>query len=375
MVQKKQSKPKRKKTPVIIEGKAKKENTSSSMGSSCEVKKKFDWLLWGSLAIVAQSYFLWAYDPSFLTDHPRLSVFSESVFTLFNKMWWGLALGIFFVGLIGFIPRDVVIHMLGRQKGINGLLRSVAAGFFLDLCSHGVLLIGMKLYERGARLGQVMAFLIASPWNSFSLTVILFSLIGVFWTLIFILFSLVIALISGLIFDHCVEKKILPPNLRHGPAPDDFKPFQAVKDEFLKFELTLKNFARLFVQTVGESKLILKWVFFGVIVVATIRTWVPGELFQGYFGPTVIGLGLTFIASIIIEVCSEGSAPIAADLMLRAKAPGNSFTFLMSGVSTDYTEIMGIKETTRSWKIALFLPLITVPQILFLALIMNYVGY
>ena len=56
-----------------------------------------------------------------------------------------------------------------------------------------------------------------------------------------------------------------------------------------------------------------------------------------------------------MEVCSEGSTPIAADLLTRAKAPGNSFAFLMTGVSTDYTEIMVLKDTTRSLKVALFL--------------------
>ena len=34
-------------------------------------------------------------------------------------------------------------------------------------------MVGAKLYERGASIGQVMAFLIASPWNSFSLTLTL----------------------------------------------------------------------------------------------------------------------------------------------------------------------------------------------------------
>jgi uncharacterized membrane protein YraQ (UPF0718 family) len=80
---------------------------------------------------------------------------------------------------------------------------------------------------------------------------------------------------------------------------------------------------------------------------------------------------VTLVAATIIEVCSEGSAPIAADLMTRAEAPGNSFAFLMTGVSTDYTEIMVLKDTTRSWKIALFLPLVTVPQVVILALILN----
>ena len=79
----------------------------------------------------------------------------------------------------------------------------------------------------------------------------------------------------------------------------------------------------------------------------------------------------TLIAATVIEVCSEGSTPIAADLLNRAQAPGNAFTFMMAGVATDYTEIMVLKDTTKSWKIALFLPLITLPQIIAVGYVMN----
>ncbi len=54
-----------------------------------------------------------------------------------------------------------------------------------------------------------------------------------------------------------------------------------------------------------------------------------------------------------------------------AHAPGNSFTFLLAGVATDYTEVMVMKEATGSWKIALFLPLLTVPQVLLIAVVLN----
>ena len=57
--------------------------------------------------------------------------------------------------------------------------------------------------------------------------------------------------------------------------------------------------------------------------------------------------------------------------MSRANAPGNSFTFLMAGVATDYTEVMSIRDTTNSWRIALFLPLITVPQIVLIGTLLN----
>ena len=90
-----------------------------------------------------------------------------------------------------------------------------------------------------------------------------------------------------------------------------------------------------------------------------------------WFGASVSGLFLTLLAATLIEVCSEGSTPIAADLFNRAGAPGNAFTFLMAGAATDYTEIMAVKDTTRSWTIALFLPLVTVPQVLFIGWLMN----
>ncbi len=108
-----------------------------------------------------------------------------------------------------------------------------------------------------------------------------------------------------------------------------------------------------------------------MLLASVIRAFVDVSFFQQYFGPTMVGLLFTLVAATIIEVCSEGSAPIAADLLTRANSPGNSFAFLMAGVSTDYTEVMVLKESTCSWKIALFLPLITVPQIFVIAWLVN----
>jgi hypothetical protein len=46
----------------------------------------------------------------------------------------------------------------------------------------------------------------------------------------------------------------------------------------------------------------------------------------------------------------------------------------MTGVSTDYTEIMVLRDTTKSWKIALFLPLLIVPQVIVIAWLINGVA-
>lgn len=103
-----------------------------------------------------------------------------------------------------------------------------------------------------------------------------------------------------------------------------------------------------------ESEMVLRWILFGVLLVSLVRAAVSPEAFTTYLGPTLMGLGVTIVVVTILEVCSEGSTPIAADILNRAGAPGNSFAFLMGGVATDYTEIMVLKDATRSLKIAIF---------------------
>ncbi len=333
--------------------------------------KKFDYLLWGSLSIIVTSYFTYLFQLVFPIIPEHLIHLPHAIFELFNKMWWGLAMGVLFVGLLNLVPREFIISALGSHKGLKGLFRATLLGLLLDLCSHGILLVGMKLYERGATLGQTMAFLIASPWNSISLTLILAALIGLPWTLLFILGSAVIAIISGYIFDVLVEKGILPKPNRDLSLPENFHFFTEAKKHFKTIPLNFTTLKNIIIDGFKDSSSIMKWLFFGIVMAGLLQAFVPTEFLKDYFGPSLIGLLLTFAATTVIEVCSEGSTPIAADLFNRAGAPGNAFTFLMAGVSTDYTEIMAIKETTQSWKVAFFLPLITVPQVILLSIIMN----
>jgi uncharacterized membrane protein YraQ (UPF0718 family) len=297
--------------------------------------------------------------------------FAHSIFEMLNSMWWGVLLGLIFVGLLANIPQNLVLSVLGKGGSVNGVLRATAAGVLLDLCSHGILMVGTKLYQKGASLGQVMAFLIASPWNSFSLTLIMFSLIGFKWTLTFIVLSMVIAVISGCIFDRCVEKKILPANPNAFELHEDFKFWPEVRKQWASIHWSFDIVKTIAREGASGSRMVLRWLLFGVLLAALIRTFLSVEFFQQWFGPSLVGMLFTLIAATLIEVCSEGSTPIAADLLNRALAPGNSFTFMMAGVSTDYTEILVLKDTTKSWKISFFLPLITLPQILVVGYVMN----
>jgi len=341
---------------------------SGSGGSCCDIQPGRDWLLWGCGSFVVLMYVgHWGVGETVM---PWLNVMMHTSMEMVHAMWWGILSAAFFVGLLGRVPRELVMSVLGRGGSSAGLFRATLAGLMLDLCNHGILMVGMKLYERGASLGQVMAFLIASPWNSLTLTLILVGLVGLKWTLLFILGSLVIAWVSGWIFERLVERGQLPSN----PHQVEFvqTPFwPTLKTTWRQHDWSGKALWQMFLGGLKESRSVLRWVLLGIVMVALIRAFVPEDSFSTWFGASMSGLFLTLLATTVIEVCSEGSSPIAADLVNRAAAPGNAFTFLMAGAATDYTEIMALKETTSSWKIALFLPLVTVPQVLLMGYFMN----
>jgi uncharacterized membrane protein YraQ (UPF0718 family) len=348
--------------------------SSSCCGSTVTTKSRPDVFFWTTLSLVSIGYFINLFvTPELLATLPALDKMSEAIRFLMNSMWIGLAIGIFFVGLLGRVPREFVTSILGKGDSFIGIVRATVAGVFLDLCSHGILLVAMRLYQRGASLGQVMAFLIASPWNSLSLTVILIALIGWQWTLLFIVCSMAIGIISGLIFNALVKNQTLAAN-PNTIELHEFHFWKEAKQGLAATKFTLNWWLTMAWEGIRDSRMLVRWLLLGVLLAAAIRTFVPIDSFQTYFGATLAGLGLTLVVATILEICSEGSTPIAADLVTRAQAPGNGFAFLMTGVSTDYTEIMSLKETTGSWKIALFLPLVTVPQVVLLAWIMNIIG-
>jgi len=355
-------------------------------------KSRPDYLLWGSASIVAVGYLIHLLVGGQPALPEWLTVMSSGAYELINKMWWGLLMAVAFVGLLERIPRELVMSALGQGGTPRGVIRATFAGVLLDLCSHGILMVGTKLYERGASLGQLIAFLIASPWNSLSLTVVLITLIGWGYTLAFVALSMLIGIVTGLIFDRLVARNILPANPNsanpNSANPNSANPSSAANDDSLQEQankpvwpqivsalkqasFTPKGLVALLWDGLRDSRMVFRWLLFGIVLATAIRAFVPMDTYQTLFGPTVAGLFLTLLAATIIEVCSEGSTPIAADILTRAGAPGNGFTFLMAGVATDYTEVMVIKDTTKSWKIALFLPLITLPQVLVIGWLLN----
>jgi hypothetical protein len=297
-------------------------------------------------------------------------------------IWWAILIGFLIGGIIDyFIPRYYIEKYLSRHKK-RTIVYSIIFGFFMSACSHGILAIAIELYKKGASTSSVVAFLLASPWANLPITILLFGFFGIKAGLI-VISAIIIAMITGLIFQKLERKGWVEcDKCKKGEDKEVFTDFSIIKD--IKRRITEYNFTKnnninalkgTFKGSWSLTKMVMWWLIIGMLMAAFARAYIPHELFKQYLGPTVVGLFITLIFATIIEVCSEGSSPLAFEIYEKSldagtSAFGNSFVFLMAGVATDYTEI-GLIWHNIGRRAALWIPLITVPQILVLGYLYN----
>ena len=307
----------------------------------------------------------------------ELSDFFNAYIDYLKLIWWAILLGFFIGGIIDyFVPREYIEKYLSRHRK-RTVVYSILFGFLMSACSHGILAIAMELYKKGANTSSVVSFLLASPWANLPITVLLFGFFGT-RAIFIVLSALIIAFITGLIFLQLEKKGIIEcAHCKMGedrPVLSDFSILKDIKKRWNKFEFSSKNVFKAIKGTLIGSwaltKMVMWWLFIGILMAAFARAYISQHYFMDYMGPTLLGLLVTLVFATIIEVCSEGSSPLAFEIFNKTGAFGNSFTFLMAGVATDYTEI-GLIWHNIGKKAAILLPIITVPQIILLGFLFN----
>jgi uncharacterized membrane protein YraQ (UPF0718 family)/YHS domain-containing protein len=300
---------------------------------------------------------------------PSLNKLNEAFIDYFSLIWWAVILGFIIGGIIDyFIPREYISKFLASHKK-KSIFYAVGFGFLMSACSHGILAIAIELYKKGASVPSVVAFLLASPWANMPITILLFGFFGL-KALLLVVSAIVIALITGFIYQKLSKHNLVEKNNNSVKVSESFSIIKDLKKRIKKYHFSIKDVAGVIKGSWALTKMIGWWLLIGVIISAFIRAFVPDKMFMDFMGPTVLGLFITLAVATIIEVCSEGSSVLAFEIFNQTKAFGNSFTFLMAGVATDYTEI-GLIWSNIGRKAALWLPIITVPQILILGYLFN----
>ncbi|MBI4549664.1 MAG: permease [Candidatus Omnitrophica bacterium] len=285
-------------------------------------------------------------------------------------------LGLLAGGIIDhFIPREYISRYLARKTKRTVFL-AAGLGFLASACSHGVIALAMEIHKKGASGPAVISFLLASPWANLPVTFLMIGFFG--WKAwILILSAITVALTTGLAFQLLDRKGLIEVN-RHTAVTD---PGFSIRQDLMrrwsgyKFSFQqLRDDARGVLRGTRElAGMVLGWILFGVILASLAGAFIPSRAFQAYLGPSIGGLLATIAAAAVIEVCSEGTSPLAFEIYRQTGALGNAFAFLMGGVVTDYTEL-GLVWTRIGPRTALWTIALTLPQVFFMALIFNQLG-
>lgn len=304
---------------------------------------------------------------------PFLVPFRNSLAVYFKVIWWAIILGLVLGGVIDhYVPKKYVTHILSKPKK-RTIFYSVILGFFMSVCSHGILALSIELHKKGASNPAVVSFLLASPWANLVLTVMLIGFFGI-KALFIIISAVIIAIITGFIFQFLESKNLIEKNDNSVEVEEDFSILKDIKHRLKSYRWSFKvlksDLRGIIDGAIALSNMVLWWILVGMGLAGLVGAYVPSAIFTNYMGPTIFGLFGTLLAATVIEVCSEGSAPLAFELFRQTGALGNSFVFLMAGVVTDYTEI-GLLWHNVGKRVAIWLPIITVPQVIILGIVAN----
>jgi uncharacterized membrane protein YraQ (UPF0718 family) len=302
---------------------------------------------------------------------PFLIPLRAGIFGYVRMIFWPLALGLLLGGVIDYyVPREYVSLVLSGKRKRN-IIYAVLWGFLMTLCSHGILAIAVQLYKKGASPSSVVAFLLASPWANFPLTLMLIGFFGPAKAAFIVLSAIVIALITGWIFQVLERKGWVETNPYTIEMAADFDFSQDLRRRLKEYKFDLVRDGKGIAKGVRElAGMVLWWIMLGTFFAAAAGAYIPRQFFQRFLTRSLSGLLVTLVIATVIETCSEGSSPLAFEIYRQTGAFGNALVFLMAGVATDYTEI-GLLWVNAGRRTALWMPVICVPLILFFGYLAN----
>jgi len=304
-----------------------------------------------------------------------------------------LAIGFFLSGLIHeFVPTKLVERHLGGQ-GIRPILYSTLVGTVLPICCFGSLPIAVSLHQKGARLGPVLAFLVATPATSISALLVCYALLGIKFT-VFIFFAVILmGLVMGAIGNLIkFEPKVLTgPSQKAELATDPVcgmsvqteksaqtehggqvyyfccshcqQAFESKPEEYLEaysqdVAHRLKHvFRYAFVDMVKEigPELLL-----GLALAALVAAVAPiGKFVRGYLSG---GLGYLFslVFGLLMYICSTASVPLVDAFVSQGMNIGAGMVLLLVGPITSWGTILVLRKEFGGKTMAIYLTVIAI---------------
>jgi len=271
-------------------------------------------------------------------------ILNESLLLLYAMSPY-LLFGFFFAGLLhAFISLDWIARHLGKSS-VGSVIKAVVLGIPLPLCSCGVIPAAIMLNKKGASRGAVTSFLIATPITGVDSMFATYSLMGFFFAIFRVVASSITAIVAGILGNLILKKEERPADLS---ALEEHHCCEAGDESSCECEChrgpwykVKELFRYAFVELLGD---IWKWLVIGLLIGGLISYFVPESFIERYLGSQMLSMLVMLVIGIPMYVCSTGSLPIAAALMLKGMSPGAAMVFLLAGPATNAVTITVVSK-------------------------------
>ena len=271
-----------------------------------------------------------------------------------------LAAGFFISGVVHeLIPENLVLKYLGRG-GFRPIFYSTLVGTLLPVCCWGSLPIAVSFYKKGARLGPVLAFLVATPATSISALLVAYRVLGPLFTAYIFFAVILMGVATGLVgnlIKHVPRKheEVSCPHCQIDPAHKDHHKKKSVGRRLVS---ALRYAFIELPKEIGPELLI------GILLASAVATFVPlGNLIKMYLGGW-LSYVFSIIFGVLMYLCSTASVPLIDSLISAGMNPGAAMTLLLIGPVTSYGTILVLRKEYGMKVLAAFLASLAVSSLL-----------
>lgn len=301
-----------------------------------------------------------------------------------------LAIGFFLSGLIHeFVPSGWVERHLGG-KGIKPILYATLAGTALPICCIGSLPVAMSLRQKGAGLGPVLAFLVATPATSVTALLVCYSLLGLKFTISIFFAVIVMGLVMGFI-GNLIKFKVGSFSSQQGQLVTDpvcgmkVEAGKAVKTEYRgeiyyfccphcqqAFEGNPQEYLGARSHNVTHRmKHVLRYAFvdmvkeigpellLGLGLAALVATIAPIGKFVGDYFSGGLGYVFSLVFGLVMYICSTASVPLVHAFISQGMNIGAGMVLLLVGPITSWGTILVLRKEFGGKTLLIYLAVIS----------------
>lgn len=287
----------------------------------------------------------------------NIQAFFESFLMVINEMSPYLLLGFLIAGVLHiFVPRDFYLRYLSKDNKFS-VLWAALLGIPLPLCSCGVIPTAIGLKNERASNGAVASFLIATPQTGIDSILATFSIMGLGFAIVRPVAALVTGICGGLLVN-----RLVPDGDAAGVAAGSCR-----VETGSRLWRVLKYAYFDMIQDIGLRLII------GLLLAALINVAVPDEFFLAFGNKPLLQMLVILVVAVPMYICSTGSIPVAAALMMKGLSPGAALVMLVAGPAVNLASILVVRKSLGSRFTLVYILTIVVFSVLF-GLLINALG-